>query len=155
MSETPEGELEFLRGYELRLLRCTLSPPLSCVPQQHCVPSCQTHHIDALIDHLVSAIEAGNYQVALTSEGVYQAFRLSTTNWANSMESANGIFSELQERVEQFVVHDSVDEVDKVRRAVFVLSIAVAAIFGFIQCNMTGSVLVLFPGSLNCTSRDQ
>ncbi|KAK4760808.1 hypothetical protein SAY87_005701 [Trapa incisa] len=138
MSQTPKGELELLRGYELRLLRCTLSPPLSPISEENSVAPSQTHPIHALIEHLVNAIEGGDYHGALSWEGIRQAFQLSTTNGANSMESANEIYSELQERVEQFVVHDSVDEADRVGRAVFVMCIAVAAIFGFNQCNMTG-----------------
>lgn len=155
MSETPEGELELLRGYELRLLRCTLSPPLPSTPQEHSLFSCQTNDIHALIDHLVSSVESGDYQGALTSKWVQQAFRLSTGNCVNSIESANRIYSELQERVEQFVVQDSANEVDRIRRAVLVMAMAVAAILVFNQCNLTGSVLVKSSRFFELYSGDQ
>ncbi|OWM66522.1 hypothetical protein CDL15_Pgr013739 [Punica granatum] len=137
VSESLRDELEFLRGYELRLLRCTF-PPQPSDAQDDSPLSCQNQHIHVLIDQLLNSIEAGNYQGALTSDGVRQAFGLSATGWADSVDSADNVYSELQERVERFLVHDSADEVDRVHRAILVMSVAIAALFEFSQCNMTG-----------------
>ncbi|CAL8114489.1 unnamed protein product [Prunus armeniaca] len=146
MSETLP-ELSILRGYELRLLRCTLQSPASDPsphPQQsdHAHP---THHLHPLINDLLTSIESGHYLRALTSPDVNRAvFKLAESDsLGDSAECADRVYSELLDRVESFISKECEEEEndsgkDKAYRVIVVLCIAVAALFGFSQCNSTG-----------------
>jgi hypothetical protein len=127
------GEVKILRGYELRLIRCTVSLPLSDPPLDESQPG--THPHDSLIKSLLSSIEAGNYLEALASEatnlilGEYEF---------DPVDSAERVYSELLNKVESFVLNDSSDEIDKARRSFLVMCLAIAAAFWFTCCNLTG-----------------
>ncbi|PQQ16533.1 tetratricopeptide repeat protein 27 homolog [Prunus yedoensis var. nudiflora] len=149
MSETLP-ELPILRGYELRLLRCTLQSPTSD-PSPHPQPSDHahpTHHLHPLINDLLTSIESGHYLQALTSPDVNRVvFKLAESDSLDSLgdsaECADRVYSELLDRVESFISKECEEEEndsgkDKAYRVIVVLCIAVAALFGFAQCNLTG-----------------
>ncbi|EFH48018.1 predicted protein [Arabidopsis lyrata subsp. lyrata] len=131
-----DGEVETLRGYELRLLRCTVSltqpdPPL--------LSQSGVHPHDSLIRSLLSSIEAGNYLGALASDATKLILGDSEFDLVDSVDSAERVYSQLLDKVESFVVNDSSDEIDKARRAVLVMCLAIAAALWFTRCNLTGS----------------
>lgn len=135
-----DGDIRILRGYELRLLRCTVSshsPPESQLPDES--RSETTHPHDALIRSLLSSIEAGDYLGALASEAAGAILGDPELELVDSVESAERVYSEILDRVESFVVgNDSSDEIDKARRAVVVMCLAISSAFWFTRCNLTG-----------------
>ena len=142
MSQLPETERAvLLRGYELRLLRCTLpSSPLSDSPPPPPQPQPSNHHQthSSLLNDLLSSIEAGDYLRALSSDAAALLLRPLSDDDSSSSSSADRVYSELLRRVESFLVSEPEDDEDKAYRALLVVSIAVAAFLAFTQCNMTG-----------------
>ncbi|EOA19932.1 hypothetical protein CARUB_v10000181mg [Capsella rubella] len=136
-----DGEVEIIRGYELRLLRCTVSVPQSDLPPES---QSGTHPHDSLISSLLSSIEAGDYLGVLASDATKLILGDSEFE---QVDSAELVYSELLDKVESFVVNDSSDEIDKARRAVLVMCLAIASAFWFTQCNLTGST----EGSAKCS----
>ncbi|XP_010456557.1 PREDICTED: tetratricopeptide repeat protein 27-like [Camelina sativa] len=133
-----DGEVEIIRGYELRLLRCTFSlPPPSDPPLDESQSGIHPH--ETLISSLLSSIEAGDYLGALASDATRLILGDSELDLVDSVDSAERFYSELLDKVESFVVNDSADEVDKARRAVLLMCLAVASTFWFTCCNLTGS----------------
>ncbi|KAJ0243692.1 Protein prenylyltransferase superfamily protein [Hirschfeldia incana] len=136
-----DGEIRILRGYELRLLRCTVSPPSSDSPSESQFPDesqSETHPHDALIRSLLSLIEAGDYLGALSSDATRVILGDAELELVDSVESAERVYSELLDKVESFVANDSSDEIDKARRAVLVMCLAISSAFWFTRCNLTG-----------------
>ncbi|ESQ41712.1 hypothetical protein EUTSA_v10012633mg [Eutrema salsugineum] len=136
-----DGEIGILRGYELRLLRCTVSLPTSDPPPEtHLLDESQsgTHQHDSLIRSLLSSIEAGDYLGALASDATRLILGDSELDLVDSVDSAERVYSELLDKVESFVVNASYDEIDKARRAVLVMCFAIAAALWFTRCNLTG-----------------
>ncbi|KAM7267769.1 hypothetical protein ACFE04_009935 [Oxalis oulophora] len=130
-----ERQLETLRDYELRLLRCTSSlqpPPLST---DHSLPPIPLHgHIDSLL----SFIEAGDYLQALSSDAARIILDSpNSDDFTDSAESASTAYSDLMHRVESFI-NDSTDDSEKGARSLLVVCVAVAALLWFTQCNITG-----------------
>ena len=133
-----EYETEVLRGHELRLLRCTLRPP-SSDPSSHCQPSdfdASLPPLHAIISNILTSIEPGDYLGALSSD----AARLvpASPDSDLSSESPDRVYSELLDRVESFINEPSIDDAEKACRVVLVVCVAVAALFWFSQCNLTG-----------------
>nr|XP_025615897.1 tetratricopeptide repeat protein 27 homolog isoform X2 [Arachis hypogaea] len=137
---TLEPQLLHFRAYELRLIRCTLTPPPPSDSPIQSPPS--DHHLHTLINHLLSSIESGSYHQALTSDASRLVFGLANDSPlpdpVNSVDSAERFYSELLHRAEFFLLDDSVGDSDKAYMAILVLCIAVAAFLGFTQCNFTG-----------------
>ncbi|KAK7316881.1 hypothetical protein RJT34_00661 [Clitoria ternatea] len=142
-----EPEVVAIRGYELRLIRCTLNP--SPPPDSH-----REHEsLDGLINDLLHSIECGNYVQALTfhpsSKLVFQLGHGSLP-----LDSADRFYSELADRVASFVRGASSNAAEQARRVVLVMCFAVAAFLGFTQCNFTGPLkeasLPRCPLSLDC-----
>ncbi|CAH8350081.1 unnamed protein product [Eruca vesicaria subsp. sativa] len=131
-----DAEIQILRGYELRLLRCTVSPPSSDSPLVESKSETNSH--DALISSLLSLIEAGDYLGALSSDAARVILGDSEVELADSVDSAERVYSEILEKVESFVVNDSSDEIDKARRGVVVMCLAISSAFWFTRCNLTG-----------------
>jgi len=127
MSTLEESDVTGIRRYELRLLRCTLTPS----------PSSNFESSDDLINKLLSSIECGNYAEALTSQSSKLVFQLNH-NSPPSNSSGERFYSELVDRAESFITDTTVSTVEQTRRATLVLCIAVAAFLGFTQCNFTG-----------------
>ncbi|XP_074269469.1 uncharacterized protein LOC141592626 [Silene latifolia] len=120
-----------LLNYELRLLRCTLSPP----PSNTAITTTTT--IAAylpLIDEIITLIETGRYVDALSSTATRSVFRL-----ADSFVSSTPtqFYAELDRAVESFLIDRDDDKV------FLVVSVAVAALLAFLQCNFTGPVIEL------------
>ncbi|KAF8102993.1 hypothetical protein N665_0189s0043 [Sinapis alba] len=136
-----DGETQILRGYELRLLRCTVSLPSSDSPPESQFPDeyqSETHPHDSLIKSLLSLIEAGDYLGALASDATRVILGDSELELADSVDSAERVYSEILDKVESFVVNDSSDDIDKARRAVLVMCLAISSAFWFTSCNLTG-----------------
>ncbi|KAL6338083.1 hypothetical protein AAG906_010651 [Vitis piasezkii] len=134
-----QQHLRLLRRYELRLLRCTTAtqqqqpPP----PQSHAATPLLTTIIDTL-----DLIEAGRYAEVLSSDATRNVFRLKDEFFSqfsdDSVDCADRFYSELMNRVESFLVDESVNEVERGFRTVLVMCVAVSAFLGFTQCNLTG-----------------
>ncbi|CAN1843491.1 Tetratricopeptide repeat protein 27 homolog [Linum perenne] len=126
---------ELIRSYELRLLRCTYSPPSSSNPpsQSHSSPSSNalSSKPHDTINQLLSFIEGGNYLQALSFA------ELLSFSFSDENSDDDRICSELDANVEQFVVNGD-DEEGIACRAILVLCFGVAALFYFTQCNTTG-----------------
>ncbi|XP_010558660.1 PREDICTED: tetratricopeptide repeat protein 27 homolog [Tarenaya hassleriana] len=137
-----DQEVQILRGYELRLLRSTVSPPLSDSPSPQSQPldgsQSQIHPHDSLIRVLLSSIEAGDYLGTLASDAPRMIFGDVEFEIVDSFESADRIYSELLDRVESFVANGSKDDSEKARRVVLVMCIAISAALWFTRCNLTG-----------------
>ncbi|XP_027343083.1 tetratricopeptide repeat protein 27 homolog isoform X1 [Abrus precatorius] len=119
------------RGYELRLIRCTLNPSPPSDPSHEREP------LDGLIKDLLNSIECGNYVEALTSQPSSSlVFRLGHDS--PPLDTAERFYSELVDRAESFIGDASPNAGEQARRAILVMCIAVAAFLGFTQCNFTG-----------------
>ena len=141
MSQQPETERAMLLcGYELCLLRCTLtssspsdSPPLP-PPQPQPSDHHQTH--SSLLNDFLSSIEFGDYLRALSSDAAALVLRQLSYDESSS-SSADRVYSELLRGAESFLVLELEDDEDETYRALLVVSIAVAIFLAFTQCNMT------------------
>lgn len=130
-----DGEIGILRCYELRLLRCTVSLPPSDPPLES---QSGTHQHDTLIRSLLSSIESGDYLGALDSDAARLILGDVELDLVDSVDSAERFYSELLDKVESFVVNGSPDNIDKARRAILVMCLAIAAALWFTRCNLTG-----------------
>ncbi|KAH1121378.1 hypothetical protein J1N35_004538 [Gossypium stocksii] len=135
-----EREIEILRGHELRLLRCTLCQSPSD-PSSHLQPSgfaASLPPLHALISDFLTSVESGNYLGALSSDAARLV--LASPDSDLSSHSPDRVYSDLLDRVESFINEPSIDDAEKACRVVLVVCVAVAALFWFIQCNLTGPV---------------
>ncbi|XP_061376118.1 uncharacterized protein LOC133318158 [Gastrolobium bilobum] len=128
-----EPEFVTIRGYELRLIRCTLSPSPTSDPL---LPQCESSDSDSLIKHLLNSIECGNYVEALNSQPWRLVFQLGHDSL--QLDSADRLYSELVDRAELFIRDAAASAAEQSRRVILVMCIAVAAFLGFTQCNFTG-----------------
>ncbi|CAH2072538.1 unnamed protein product, partial [Thlaspi arvense] len=101
-------------------------------------PQSGAHPHDCLIRSLLSSIEAGDYLGALESDATRLVLGDSELDLVDSVDSAERVYSEFLDKVESFVVNGSSDEIDKARRAVLVMCLAIASAFWFTRCNLTG-----------------
>ncbi|TKY73746.1 Tetratricopeptide repeat protein 27-like [Spatholobus suberectus] len=129
---TLEPELVAIRGHELRLIRCTLSPSQPSDPRH------ERESLDGLINDLLNSIECGNYVEALTSKpSSTLVFQLGGHD-SLPLDAADRVYFELVGRAESFVRDAASNAAQQRRRAMLVMCIAVAAFLGFTQCNFTG-----------------
>ncbi|CAI0460139.1 unnamed protein product [Linum tenue] len=137
--ELPDPRREILRGYELRLLRCTYS----CPSQPQSSPSSDirlpTTKLHEPINQVLTFIENGNYFQALSLDIAAELFSFWFTG-ENEDDTNGRVCSELLANAERFIMNgtDSNDVEEIACRAFFVLCIAVAALFYFTQSNITG-----------------
>ncbi|KAG5046051.1 hypothetical protein JHK86_015457 [Glycine max] len=126
---TLEPDVIGIRGFELRLIRCTIT---------FSQPSDSRHEresLDGHINDLLNSIERGNYVEALTSEPSFSlVFRLD--GHESLPLDADRVYSELVHRAESFLRDAAAAE--QRRRAILVMCIAIAAFLGFTQSNFTG-----------------
>lgn len=139
MSKTAP-EVEAIRAYELRLLRCTLPTAPSDFPPQS-RPSDQ-NHLRSLINDLLVSIETGCYLRAITSsEAARLFFKLTNSDsplpLEDSQECADRVYSEFLSGIESFLSEGG-DVNDTACKIMVVMCIAVAAFLVFTQCNMAG-----------------
>ncbi|KAK9191304.1 hypothetical protein WN943_019916 [Citrus x changshan-huyou] len=129
-----EKQLEILRGYELRLLRCTLAPP----PSDHRIQSqplneesqCSLLPLHEHINSLIDSIESGHYLQALSSDAAKLVLHtLDFVDINDSAECADRVYSELLQLVEAFIVNDSENDVDKACRVILLMCLSIAALF--------------------------
>lgn len=151
---------EFAEAMELRLLRCSLSPPppsFNAPPPPPPTPSSPlAQSLPLLIEEIVSSIEKGDYASALSSDATRLVFPF-TESWEfqDSMECADQFYSEVKKSVISFLesqseawlsVLGSEDDVaDCSCRALLFMCIGVAAFLAFTQCNLTGPAEKLPP----------
>lgn len=123
-----------LRGHELRLLRCTLRPP----PPDHSSSDsgASLPPLHALISNILTSIESGDYLGALTSDAALLV--LASPESDLSADSPDRVYSQLLDRVESFINEPSIDGAEKACRIFIVVCVSVAALFWFIQNNLTG-----------------
>ncbi|KAL6985168.1 hypothetical protein U1Q18_018546 [Sarracenia purpurea var. burkii] len=143
MAAIEEAQLDVLRQYELRLLRCSIpaSLPASYEPsddfdavQRRPLPS-----LNALIKDVIASIETGNYVEALSSDAARTIFKFQDSSLSPSVYSPEWFYSELVPHcVENFLFDNSEDERDRCYKEFLLMAIAVAAFLAFIQCNITG-----------------
>lgn len=145
MSEQPEAEAALLlHGYELRLLRCTLASSLSNPQNQppH-RPVDVSAALLALIEDILTSIEAGDYLRALSSEAAGLFVQSADDSYIDSAECADRVYSDILDRVQSFVLGENESreddrDKDKGFRVMLVICVAIAAFLGFTQGNMTG-----------------
>ncbi|KAI3943018.1 hypothetical protein MKX01_024941 [Papaver californicum] len=150
---------EILRGFELRLLRCTLpsssSPPppfTTATTPSSSSPSTAAENGDEktlyeLIDEIISLIENGNYLQALSSRAVSLLIH---DSYQNSIDSVENFYNQVDATIESFLsnpLEEVDDESNWFSRALLVMCIAVAAFLAFTQINLTGPLenFSLFP----------
>ncbi|XP_021751199.1 LOW QUALITY PROTEIN: tetratricopeptide repeat protein 27-like [Chenopodium quinoa] len=128
-----ESEAHHFRNYELRLLRCSLPPPPPHITRRTPPP------FHPLLDDIISLIESGRFVDSLSSAGARTIFQ-----FADSFESLDPsqFYSELERAVESYLVNDTV-EANASFKIILVVSIAVAALLAFFQCNFIGPVIEL------------
>ncbi|KAH8511472.1 hypothetical protein H0E87_008876 [Populus deltoides] len=129
---------QILRGYELRLLRCTLTPPPPPSDSPSPCPPSDPNNLHSHINFLLTCIQSGNYLQALSSDS---AKLVTALTQLDSTKSPDRVYNELVERVEQFISDGGGggDEEDGFR-VILVICVAIAAFFCFIQGNITGPV---------------
>jgi len=127
---------QILRGYELRLLRCTLKPPPPPSDSPSPCPPSDPNNLHSHINFLLTCIQSGNYLQALSSDS---AKLVTALTQLDSTKSPDRVYNELVERVEQFIRDGGGggDEEDGFR-VILVICVAIAAFFCFIQGNITG-----------------
>ncbi|CAK7338879.1 unnamed protein product [Dovyalis caffra] len=126
---------QILRGYELRLLRCTLTPPPSDSPSPS--PPSDPNNLHSHVNFLLNCIQSGNYLQALSSDS---AELVTASTQLDSTKSPDRVYSDLMERVEQFIRDGGGGDEENGCRVLLVICVAIAAFFCFIQCNITGPV---------------
>ena len=136
-----EKQLEILRGYELRLLRCTLAPPPSNLRIQsqplNEESQCSILPLHEHINSLINSIESGHYLQALSSDEAKHALdTLDFVDINDSAECADRVYSELLQLVKASIVNDSEIDVDKACRVILLMCLSIAALFWFTQCNV-------------------
>ncbi|CAI0550901.1 unnamed protein product [Linum tenue] len=154
--ELHDPRREILRGYELRLLRCTYSAqsqPQSSPSSD--VPLLATK-LHEHINQVLSFIENGNYLQALFIDIAAELFSFGFTG-ENGNDSDDRVCSELRANVERFVMNgtDSNDVQEVACRAFLVLSIGVAALFYFTQSNITGPLDEVSPLPIKFTEGEE
>ena len=108
-----EKQLEILRGYELRLLRCTLAPPPSDLRIQSQPLNEESQcSLLPLHEHVNSLIDSGHYLQALYSDATKLVLHtLDFVDINDSADCADRVYSELLQLVEAFIVNDSENDV--------------------------------------------
>ncbi|KAK7350764.1 hypothetical protein VNO77_09697 [Canavalia gladiata] len=130
-----EHEVAAIRDFELRLIRCTLSPSQPSNPRH------EFESLDGIINDLLNSIERGNYIEALTFQpSSTLVFQLG--NDSPPLDTVDRFYSELVDRAESFIRDASSNAAEHARRVTLVLCIAVAAFLGFNQYNFTGPLKV-------------
>ncbi|KAG9455334.1 hypothetical protein H6P81_008238 [Aristolochia fimbriata] len=143
-------ELELLKSFELRLLRCTLSPPETSLPFPPSKSLLEQKPIYQSIHHIVSLIEEGNYVGALSSDSVRQVLPfVDAWEFQDSDDAAARFYSEVDRSVTLFLQDESEawlsvlgdeDGLEKSRRTLLVMCLGIAALLAFVQFNVTGPV---------------
>ncbi|OVA09405.1 Tetratricopeptide repeat-containing domain [Macleaya cordata] len=156
----PNPNYELLRGFELRLLRCSLPPPppppppvrindTPLPPSPSTIEPIKVKTFHQLIEEILSLIETGNYVEALSSDAVRIVFGF-TDSWEyqDSIDCADQFYNQVEKTIESFLslentlVHLSIsepeDESNWSSRAFLLVCIGVAAFLAFTQSNVTG-----------------
>ncbi|KAL3332013.1 hypothetical protein AABB24_032566 [Solanum stoloniferum] len=155
MAEQQNSQLSSLRVLELRLLRCSI-PSSSTSSSHQSTPTTSFSHLHTLIEQVLQFIESGQYTQALSSDGAKAIFTSQQLNHKlnDSSESAESFYSEfVPQCVTLFLNANEVEDyapnsVAKLYKAVLVMAVAVAALLGFTQCNITGPMVKLPPTPL-------
>ncbi|KAJ4979391.1 hypothetical protein NE237_010171 [Protea cynaroides] len=140
-------DLQTLGGFELRLLRCSMSlapvrsnaslcpPPLPPSVDQKVYP------LYRLIEEVINLIETGDYVRALSSDAVLLVFGFADSwDFEDTIGCAERFYSEVEKSIQSFLADDIDGDVDRSCRAVLLMCIGVAALLAFTQSNVTGPV---------------
>ncbi|KAK6228980.1 hypothetical protein SCA6_017931 [Theobroma cacao] len=133
-----EYEIQILRGHELRLMRCALRPPSSPSPSSQSFASDDSPPLHAFISNILTSIESGDYLGALSSDAARLV--LASPDSDIFSDTPDRVYSDLLDRVESLINEPSIEDAEKACRVVLVVCVAVAALFWFTQCNLTGPV---------------
>ncbi|KAM3301197.1 tetratricopeptide repeat protein 27 isoform X2 [Capsicum chacoense] len=152
MAEHQYSQFSSLRALELRLLNSTL-------PSHQPIPITSFSHLHTLIEQVLQFIELGQYTQALSSNAAKLIFSsqqqqpLPVIN--DSSDSAEYFYSEFVPNCVALFINNINDDgvedssppngVEKLYRAVLLMAVAVAALLGFTQCNITGPIVKLPP----------
>ncbi|KAL5699133.1 hypothetical protein ACHQM5_030075 [Ranunculus cassubicifolius] len=126
-----------LRDFELRLLRCSLTPPTTTSPSPPNSNPATTSLIHQLTSEIITLIELGDYIAALSSQSTNLLFK-SLNSF--EFESADRFYLEIHNSIDSFLEED-----DDGCKGLMVMSIGIAAFFAFIQMNITGPCEYTFP----------
>ncbi|CAH9138759.1 unnamed protein product [Cuscuta epithymum] len=144
-----EKIVTYIRSAELRLLRCTLAfdqSSSSPEPPTGSLSHPSFAHFRVLLDQVIELIESGQYTQALSSPAANSVFSCTRfqPQFTYSTESAQQFYSEFVPGcVTSFLNNDEDGDSDSLDlhstfKALIVMSIAVASLLAFVQCNTTG-----------------
>ncbi|XP_043689316.1 tetratricopeptide repeat protein 27 homolog [Telopea speciosissima] len=137
-----EADLQTLRGFELRLLRCSMSPvPVQNDSSLYPTVDRKRNHLYRLIEEVIILIESGDYVGALSSEAVRLVFGFAEFwNFEDTIDCAERFYQEVEKSIQSFFADVTEDDLNQSCRAILLMCIGVAALLAFTQNNVTGPV---------------
>ncbi|XP_042498787.1 tetratricopeptide repeat protein 27 homolog [Macadamia integrifolia] len=137
-----EADLQTLRGFELRLLRCSmLLAPVRNNDSLYPTVDRKGNPLYRLIEEVIILIESRDYIGALSSDAVRLVFGFADSwDFEDSIDSAERFYQEVEKSIQSFLADVTEDDLNQSCRAVLLMCIGVAALLAFTQTNVTGPV---------------